>query len=126
VTAEPSRRERMMDGVRDRKERHRERGRAYRISFATVGFVLIAGGIALIPLPGPGWLVIAIGLGMLALEFDRAERLMDRVLEKLEQVGDEASGLSRPVQILLLVVGVALLAGAVAAAILWELPYLPF
>ncbi|MBD0329636.1 MAG: PGPGW domain-containing protein [Thermoleophilia bacterium] len=126
MSANTSRRTRWMDRVRERKERHRERGRAYRVGFAAVGFGLIALGAALIPLPGPGWLVIALGLGMLALEFDRAERLMDRVLEKLERVTDEAAHASRGVQVALALAAVTLVAGVVAAAVMWELPLVPF
>jgi uncharacterized protein (TIGR02611 family) len=37
-------------------------------------------GVALIPLPGPGLLVIAIGLALLSLEFRWAERLLHRLL----------------------------------------------
>lgn len=116
----------MMERVRERKERHRERGRIYRVSFATVGFGLIALGLVLIPLPGPGWLIVAIGLGMLALEFDRAEQLMDRILANLERVTEEAADASRPVQVLAVLLVVALAAGIVAAAVLWELPLVPF
>jgi uncharacterized protein (TIGR02611 family) len=124
--ANTSRRERWMDRVRERRERHRARGKAYRISFATVGFGLIALGLALLVLPGPGWLVIALGLAMLALEFDRAERLMDRVLEKLEQVTGEAVELSRGAKIAVAAAVVLSLAGVVAAGALWELPLVPF
>ena len=115
-----------MDGVRERKERHRERGKAYRISIAAVGFGLIGLGLALIPLPGPGWLVVALGLAILALEFDWAERLMDRVLEKLEQVTDEAAQLSRGAKIAAGVAVALVLAGVVAAGAMWELPLVPF
>ncbi len=34
-------------------------------------------GLALVPLPGPGWLIVFLGLGVLATEFTWAERLLD-------------------------------------------------
>jgi len=33
-------------------------------------------GLALVPLPGPGWLVVFLGLGLLATEFAWAQRLL--------------------------------------------------
>jgi uncharacterized protein (TIGR02611 family) len=50
--------------------------RVFRI---VAGFtLLLAGGIMLVT-PGPGWLVIFLGLGLLAAEFVWARRLMDRI-----------------------------------------------
>lgn len=43
------------------------------------GFLLLAGGIVLLPLPGPGWVVIALALAVLAREFVWARKLLDRV-----------------------------------------------
>ena len=43
------------------------------------GFLLLAAGIAMIALPGPGWLTIAAGLAILAGEFLWARRLLDRL-----------------------------------------------
>jgi uncharacterized protein (TIGR02611 family) len=43
------------------------------------GFTVIAVGIIMIVTPGPGWLVILFGLGVLAAEFVWARRLLDRL-----------------------------------------------
>lgn len=43
------------------------------------GFLLLAAGIAMIALPGPGWLTIVAGLAILAGEFLWARRLLDRL-----------------------------------------------
>ena len=43
------------------------------------GFLLLAAGIAMIALPGPGWSTIAAGLAILAGEFLWARRLLDRL-----------------------------------------------
>lgn len=42
------------------------------------GFALLALGIVLIVSPGPGWLVILLGLGLLAVDFVWARRLLNR------------------------------------------------
>ncbi len=50
--------------------------RIYRgVVFAT-GLVLVLGGLALVPLPGPGWLVVILGIAVWASEFELAARLL--------------------------------------------------
>ncbi|MFY9753786.1 MAG: PGPGW domain-containing protein [Candidatus Acidiferrales bacterium] len=43
------------------------------------GFTLLALGLIMILTPGPGWLTILLGLGVLAAEFVWARRLLDRL-----------------------------------------------
>ena len=43
------------------------------------GFTLLAIGVALLVLPGPGWLIIALGLALLAGEYVWARNLLDRL-----------------------------------------------
>ena len=47
----------------------------YRIVVAVVGAAVILAGIAMLALPGPGWLTIFLGLGILATEFSAFHRL---------------------------------------------------
>lgn len=47
-----------------------------------MGFTLLAIGVVLLVGPGPGWLVILLGLGLLAAEFVWARRLLDRVKQE--------------------------------------------
>ena len=49
----------------------------YRIGVGVVGGLIVALGIAAIPLPGPGWLIVIAGLFVLATEFVWAERLLE-------------------------------------------------
>lgn len=42
------------------------------------GVAVVVLGIILLPLPGPGWLIIFAGLGILATEFEWAARLLNR------------------------------------------------
>jgi hypothetical protein len=46
--------------------------------------------------PGPGWLVIFLGLSALAAEFVWARRLLARLKEKARQIGQTVSGVPRP------------------------------
>jgi uncharacterized protein (TIGR02611 family) len=43
------------------------------------GFALLALGVALLVLPGPGWLTIFAGLALLSVEFVWARSLLDRL-----------------------------------------------
>jgi hypothetical protein len=117
----------MIARVRARKERHKQRSRLYRVGVARAGGWLVLGGflLSLPGVPGPGLLVVAIGLALLALEFDRAERLLERILHRLEQVGEassRASGLQKALTGVLVVVAAAT---AIAAVVLLDLPFVP-
>jgi uncharacterized protein (TIGR02611 family) len=48
---------------------------AYRTVVAALGAVLVLGGLVMVPFPGPGWLVVLLGLAVLASEFSWANRL---------------------------------------------------
>jgi uncharacterized protein (TIGR02611 family) len=78
--------EETLEKVRRRRERHKERHLLYRTIFAIAAFFVVVGGIVLsLPLvPGPGVLLIAIGLSMLALEFTWAERVLEKTLLRVE------------------------------------------
>ncbi len=49
-----------------------------RVARVVAGFFLLATGIVMLITPGPGWLAIAGGIGLLATEFEWARRLLDR------------------------------------------------
>lgn len=51
---------------------------AWRILITLLGVAVIVVGIVLLPLPGPGWLIIFTGLGVLATEYAWARHLLHR------------------------------------------------
>jgi uncharacterized protein (TIGR02611 family) len=59
-----------------------------RLSRIVGGFTLLLIGIVMLVTPGPGWLVIFLGLGLLAAEFVWARRLMDRMKREGGRVRD--------------------------------------
>ena len=59
---------------------------AYRIAVGVVGVVVVIVGIIVVPLPGPGWAVIFVGLGILATEFDWARRVLVYARERYRVV----------------------------------------
>jgi uncharacterized protein (TIGR02611 family) len=74
--------------LREQRARHLRRGAVYRIAVAVAGFLVLAAGVAMLVLPGPGLIVCGVGLGLLALEFRWAERLLLRVADKSAAVLD--------------------------------------
>ena len=40
-----------------------------RLVIGVVGTLVVLVGLVLVPLPGPGWLIVIFGLGILAIEF---------------------------------------------------------
>lgn len=50
--------------------------RVYRVVVAAIGLLIVASGLALVPLPGPGWVIVFGGLAVWATEFEWAQRLL--------------------------------------------------
>lgn len=59
---------------------------ARRIAVTVSGFTVLAVGIAMTVLPGPAFIVIPLGLGILGLEFAWARRWLKRIKEKGQQL----------------------------------------
>ena len=111
--------------LRERQVEHKQRGRLYRWGFAAVGATVLLVGIAMLVLPGPAFVVIPIGLAILSLEFEWAERLLEKALIKGEEAKRKAAAAS-PAQKRLSAAAVVLGAAAcVAAVLLWDIPFVP-
>ena len=107
-----------LDRLRERRQRHRERHILIRMLVALGGFAALAGGLALLILPGPGIPLVIVGLGLLALEFRWAETALARTLEHARRVQPRKRWQRIAGGIGLAVAG----AGATTAAVLWGLP----
>jgi len=117
----------MIARVREQKDRHRQRSRVYRIAFAAAAVILVVAGLALSApgVPGPGLVVVAVGLAMLALEFERAERLLELVLRRVDAV-EEAAERSRWAKAGVYAGGALVGIAAVAAALyFFNIPLVP-
>jgi uncharacterized protein (TIGR02611 family) len=109
-----------------RRERHLARSRLYRLVFAVVGFTVLLAGIAMLVLPGPGLLVIVVGLTLLALEFAWAERMLERAVDRMERARQATREASRWQKIFGGLAVAAGLGAVITAAIYWDVPLLPF
>jgi len=127
VSAEPeqTRAHRLRERLAERREVHLERSRLYRILFGIAGAIVTLAGVAMLLLPGPAFVVIPIGLAMLALEFAWAEAMLDHALEQAEAAQRKASEASGAEKFFGVAAAVLALAAFVAAAIIWDIPLLP-
>lgn len=94
--------------------------------FALLGFTVVLIGLALLVLPGPGLLVIAVGLGMLALEFAWAERVLERTLDRMSQTSRTVQRASSLQKALSLAGAMATLGALIVVAVYLDFPLLPF
>jgi uncharacterized protein (TIGR02611 family) len=113
--------------LRERKERHKQRHILHRAAIVVIGFLIVCAGIIMSGpgIPGPGIATILIGLGFLALEFDWAERGMEKVIILGDQVKDRAEETSTTQRIIASFVTAVAVAAFVVAAILWDIPLVP-
>ena len=124
-TPAPNPEPKLVTRLKRRKETHREKGPLYRAAFVVVGATLVLAGAAMLLLPGPAFVVIPIGLALLALEFTWAEKLLDRSLVEADKAKRKARASTRNQRIL---TGIAVACGVgafVALAILYDIPLLP-
>jgi uncharacterized protein (TIGR02611 family) len=113
--------------LQERKVRHKQRNLFERAGVVLVGILVVCAGIVMSGpgVPGPGILTIIAGLGFLALEFDWAERWLERVIRWGDRAAQRAERTSTKQRI---VVGIAMAAGIAAfaiAAIEWDIPLVP-
>ncbi len=110
--------------LEQRKARHAERGLPARVAVVVLGVVLVLGGIVLSGpgVPGPGIVVILLGLSFLALEFDRAERVLERAIVWADNAKDRAEAAGPRQKAIMAVAAVLVVAAAVALVVLYDLP----
>jgi uncharacterized protein (TIGR02611 family) len=113
--------------LQERKERHKQRHIVHRLAVVIFGFLVVLAGIVLSGpgVPGPGFLVILIGLGFLALEFDRAERVLEKAVLWGERAAERAEETSTAQRVMGAAAAALAAAAFIAAAVLWDIPLLP-
>jgi len=92
---------------------------AKRLMILILGVAVLAAGVAMLALPGPGVLVIILGLVILATEFAWAERLLDRTTATAagaaSRVTDNNTGRAA-----LALSGLAMIVGGIVVAVLFS------
>jgi uncharacterized protein (TIGR02611 family) len=87
---------------------------------AVVGLAIVALGLVLLPLPGPGWLIIFLGLGILATEFAWAARLLRFARRQVRRWTDWVRRQTPATRLLLGVTTAVLLAALAGGYIAWQ------
>lgn len=87
----------------------------WRVGVLTVGGIVLATGIALLALPGPGWATIFVGMMILASEFAWARRSLDWARDRAKgaQAKAMAPEVRRRNQVLSVVLSALIVAGVV-------------
>jgi uncharacterized protein (TIGR02611 family) len=126
MTEERPERHPTIQKLQKRKERHQQRPAPVRWGVVLLGVLITLAGIVMTgPVPGPGFLVIPVGLALLALQFDWAERLLEKAVVWADDAREKARNRSKGEKI---ATGLGIAAGIAAfvtAAVLWDIPVLP-
>ncbi|MFK7919377.1 MAG: PGPGW domain-containing protein [Ilumatobacter sp.] len=92
---------------------------ARKVAILIVGVTVVLAGVALLALPGPGMLVIIVGLLILSTEFEWAQRWLDYAVEKTAGATTKVQE-SRSGRILLALSGLALMAVGIAIIVFFS------
>lgn len=113
--------------LQERKERHENASLPRRVGVVVFGVFLVLAGIVMSGpgIPGPGIVVILIGLSFLALEFDRAERLLEKAIIWGDNAAERAQNASPRQKALTGALAALAVAGIAVWAILDDIPLVP-
>ena len=115
----------MVRKLRERQETHKERSVVVRGMFVIVGLTLLLGGLAMLVLPGPAFIVIPIGLAVLSLEFAWADNLLEKALVQADAAKEKAANTGRTTKIFSAIATVLGVAAFVVLAVMYDIPLLP-
>jgi uncharacterized protein (TIGR02611 family) len=113
--------------LQERKVRHKQRNILQRAVIVFLGILIVIAGIVMSGpgVPGPGIVTIVIGLGFLALEFDWAERWLERVILWGDRAAERAEQTTTKQRVAAGIATAAAIGAFAAAAILWDIPLMP-
>ncbi len=113
--------------LQERKARHKQRNIVQRAAVVALGVLIVLAGIVMSGpgVPGPGIVTIIVGLGFLALEFDWAERWLERVIIWGDRAADRAERTTPKQRVAAAAATLAAAAAFAFAAIRWDVPLVP-
>ena len=123
----PDDRPELLNQLQERKERHKQRNIVHRVAVVIAGILIVIAGIVMSGpgVPGPGIVTIVLGLGFLALEFDWAERWLERVIIWGDRAAERAEQTTTRQRVIAGIATAAAAAAFIVAAILWDIPLMP-
>ncbi|MFF7157849.1 TIGR02611 family protein [Streptomyces sp. NPDC008139] len=93
---------------------------SWRVGVFLVGLAVVAGGVVLLPLPGPGWVVIFGGMAIWATEFAWAQRVLRWTRRKVADAARSALDPRVRRRNLLLTTAAVLALAGLAGCYLWQ------
>jgi uncharacterized protein (TIGR02611 family) len=113
--------------LRERKVRHKQRHIVHRAGVVVAGVLLVLAGIVMSGpgVPGPGIATILLGLGLLALEFERAERALAKAIVWGEAAAARAERTTTAQRVTAGAAGALIAVAFIYAAIRWDIPLMP-
>ncbi len=113
--------------LQERKVRHKQRNLVHRLAIVLAGILIVIAGILMSGpgVPGPGIVTIIVGLTFLALEFDWAERWLERVIIWGDRAAGRAERSTTGQRVAAGIVTALAVGGFVVAAVLWDIPLMP-
>jgi uncharacterized protein (TIGR02611 family) len=88
----------------------------WRIGITVIGVAMLVVGVLLLPLPGPGWLIIFAALGLLATEYTWASRLLSRARLLAAELNEWVACRGTWIRVIIGVFGLMVLAAALAGS----------
>jgi uncharacterized protein (TIGR02611 family) len=113
--------------LQERKVRHKQRNILQRVAIVLAGILIVIAGIVMSGpgVPGPGIVTIIVGLTFLALEFDWAERWLERVIIWGDRTAERAQQTTTGQRVAAGIATLLAVGGFAVAAILWDIPLMP-
>jgi uncharacterized protein (TIGR02611 family) len=113
--------------LQERKVRHKQRNILHRAAIVVAGILIVIAGIVMSGpgVPGPGIVTIVIGLGFLALEFDWAERWLERVIIWGDRAAERAEQTTTKQRVAAGIAAAVAIGAFAVAAIRWDIPLMP-
>ena len=104
-------------GVLERIRAKRTGRLALRIGIGTLGTLVVALGIVLIPFPGPGWAIVILGLAIWAIEFAWAKNLLEFTKRHVQSWTRWIGRQTLPMRVLIGVAGLIFVGAVVWASV---------
>jgi uncharacterized protein (TIGR02611 family) len=123
----PDDRPELLIKLQERKLRHKQRNIVHRAAVVVAGVLIVCIGVVLtLPgVPGPGIVTIILGVGFLALEFDWAERWLERVILWGDRTAERAEHTTTRQRVIAVILAALAIGAFAVAAILWDIPLMP-
>ncbi|MCX5383531.1 TIGR02611 family protein [Streptomyces sp. NBC_00083] len=98
---------------------------SWQVGVFVVGLAVVAGGVVMLPLPGPGWLVIFGGMAIWATEFVWAQLVLRWTRRKVTEATRKALDPKVRRRNIMLTTAGLIIVGALVGSYLWTFGFVP-